>query len=267
MSLFKLKSPFLPAGDQPEAIKKLVNARPGRSTLLGVTGSGKTFTMANIIAQQNKPVVILSPNKTLAAQLYEEFSLFFPENKVCYFVSYYDYYLPESYLPAQDIYIPKETKINSEIERLRLEASASLINRQDTIVITSVSCIYSLGNPSDYKNLSLSLVVGQAISRQELLSKLVFIQYNRNDIERNSGTFSVIGNNIEVNLPYQKEKLRIELFGSKIEALSWVSKNENKVITDLDNTIIFPAKHFVMTPDKKDKAIESIQRELNAWCA
>src|SRR5580698_6041910 len=143
--LFKLHSPFLPAGSQPEAIKQLLKNRPGKSTLMGVTGSGKTFTLANVIAQQNKPVLVLSPNKTLAAQLYEEFSLFFPENKVCYFVSYYDYYQPESYLPAQDIYVPKETKINSEIERLRVEATASTVNRKDTIIVASVSCIYSLG--------------------------------------------------------------------------------------------------------------------------
>ena len=155
--LFKLHTPFTPAGSQPEAIKQLTAERPGVSTLIGVTGSGKTFTMANVIAKQNKPVLDLSPNKTLAAQLYEEFSLFFPENKVCYFVSYYDYYQPESYLPAQDIYMPKETKVNSEIERLRVEAAASIINRRDTIIIASVSCIYSLGNPADYRNLALSL--------------------------------------------------------------------------------------------------------------
>src|SRR3990167_3238284 len=149
MGIFKLHSPFKPAGDQPEAIKKLVKNLDGSSTLLGVTGSGKTYTMAQVIAKQDRPVLILSPNKTLAAQLYEEFSLFFPDNKVCYFVSYYDYYQPESYLPAQDMYIPKETKINSEIERLRIEATASIINRPDTIVIASVSCIYSLGNPSE----------------------------------------------------------------------------------------------------------------------
>src|SRR3989338_5636853 len=155
MKLFKLKAPFEPKGSQPEAIKQLVKARPGISTLMGVTGSGKTFTLANVIAQQNKPVLVLSPNKTLAAQLYEEFSLFFPENKVCYFVSYYDYYQPESYLPAQDIYVPKETKVNEELERLRVETTASIINRRDTIVIASVSAIYSLGNPFDYRELTL----------------------------------------------------------------------------------------------------------------
>src|SRR5579862_4353129 len=167
MSLFKLHTPFPPAGSQPEAIKQLLVHRPGTSTLLGVTGSGKTYTIANVIAKQNKPVLILAPNKTLAAQLYEEFSQFFPENKVCYFVSYYDYYQPESYMPAQDIYIPKETKVNSELDRLRLETTASVINRRDTIVIASVSSIYSLGNPNDYRTLAFSLKVGQTITRME----------------------------------------------------------------------------------------------------
>jgi len=262
MSLFKLHTPFPPAGDQVQAIKQLAQHRPGKSTLLGVTGSGKTYTIANVIAQQNKPVLILSPNKTLAAQLYEEFSLFFPENKVCYFVSYYDYYQPESYLPAQDIYIPKETKINSEIERLRIEASASIINRPDTIIIASVSCIYSLGNPSDYKNLAFKLFVGQEITRAELIRQLIFIQYVRNDIEKASGTFQVFGSTIEVNLPYQKEKLRIELFGSTVERLEWVTKHNNTVIQTLDNTLIFPAKHFVTTQEKKNSALRSIKAEL-----
>lgn len=264
MGIFKLKAPYKPTGSQPEAIKKLLSQRPGISTLMGVTGSGKTFTMANIIAQQNKPVLVLSPNKTLAAQLYEEFSLFFPENKVCYFVSYYDYYQPESYLPAQDIYIAKETKVNSEIERLRVEATASIINRPDTIVVASVSAIYALGNPQDYRDLAFSLKVGQKIKRQELLHKLVFIQYSRNDMERASGTFQVTGNTVEVNLPYQKEKLRIELFGDIIESLQWVGKENNNVLTELDNTLIFPAKHFVTTQEKKDAAIHSIKAELEA---
>lgn len=263
--LFKLHSPYSPSGSQPEAIKQLLTGRPGNSTLIGVTGSGKTFTMANVIAQQDKPVLILSPNKTLAAQLYEEFSLFFPENKVCYFVSYYDYYQPESYLAAQDIYIPKETKINSEIERLRVESTASLVNRRDTIIIASVSCIYSLGNPTDYKNLALSLKVGEKISRSELLHKLIFIQYVRNDVDRASGTMQVFGNTIEVNLPYQKDKLRIELFGDQIDGLQWISKHNNTVTMDLDNTIVFPAKHFVTTEAKKQSAMASIESELEQW--
>lgn len=265
MSLFKLHNPFPPAGSQPKAIAELTEGRPGTSTLLGVTGSGKTYTIANVIAQQSKPVLILAPNKTLAAQLYEEFCQFFPENKVCYFVSYYDYYQPESYMPAQDIYIPKETKINSEIERLRVEATASLINRQDTIVIASVSCIYSLGNPSDYRDLAVSLSVGQKISRAELLRQLIFIQYTRNDIEPAAGRFSVMGNTVDVHLPYQKDKLRIELFGDEIENLLWVSKHNNTVMRELDNTIIFPAKHFVTTEDRKESAIESIKTELENW--
>lgn len=265
MSLFKLHTPFEPAGSQPGAIEKLVEGRPGKSTLLGVTGSGKTYTIANVIAQQDKPVLILAPNKTLAAQLYEEFSQFFPENKVCYFVSYYDYYQPESYMPAQDIYIPKETKVNSEIERLRVEATASLINRQDTIVIASVSCIYSLGNPNDYRELAVSLCVGQEISRAELLRQLIFIQYTRNDVESASGRFQVFGNTVEVNLPYQKDKLRIELFGNSIESLSWVGKQNNEVLRELDNTIIFPARHFVTTQEMKDAALKSIEAELSEW--
>ncbi len=260
--IFKLHTPFPPAGSQPEAIATLCNGRPSKSTLLGVTGSGKTFTMAHVIANQNKPVLVLAPNKTLAAQLYEEFSLFFPENKVCYFVSYYDYYQPESYLPAQDIYVPKETKVNSEIERLRIEASASLINRQDTIVIASVSCIYSLGNPSDYRDLAFGLQINQTINRADLIHQLINIQYVRNEVETGPGTLQVRGNTIEVNLPYQKEKLRIELFGNTIESLQWVSKQNNTVVKNLDNTIIFPAKHFVTTTDAKERAIKSITAEL-----
>jgi len=265
MSVFKLHSPFPPAGDQPAAIAQLTAALPGKSTLVGVTGSGKTFTMAHVIASQDKPVLVLAPNKTLAAQLYEEFSLFFPENKVCYFVSYYDYYQPESYLPAQDIYIPKETKVNTEIERLRVEATASIINRPDTIVIASVSAIYSLGNPQDYRDLALPLHVGQSITRSELLHKLIFIQYQRNDVDKGSGTIQVLGNTVEVNLPYQKEKLRIELFGSTIEGLAWVSKLNNTVLMDLDNTLVFPAKHFVTTQEAKDAAIGSIRAELREY--
>lgn len=263
--LFTLHAPFVVSGDQPKAIKKLVESRPGKSTLLGVTGSGKTFTLANVIAQQDKPVLILSPNKTLAAQLYEEFSLFFPENKVCYFVSYYDYYQPESYLPAQDIYVPKETKVNSELERLRVEAAASMINRRDTIVIASVSCIYSLGNPADYRNLAVQLTVGQQISRKDLLQKLIFIQYVRNDVERVSGSIQVLGNTLEINLPYQKDKLRIEMLGNMIESMQWVSKQNNKIEMKLDNTVIFPAKYFVTPQDRINSALKSITSELQTY--
>lgn len=263
--MFKLHAPFSPAGDQPTAIAQLIKQRPGTSTLLGVTGSGKTFTIANVIAQQEKPVLILSPNKTLAAQLYEEFSLFFPENKVGYFVSYYDYYQPESYIPSQDLYIPKETRINSEIERLRIEATTSIINRRDTIIIASVSCIYSLGNPYDYKNLAFSIKIGQEISRAKLLYKLIAIQYTRNDIEKDAGTFQVYGPVIEIQLPYQKEILAIELEGTKIARITWNNKQNHKVLKELDSALIFPAKHFVTTEEKKIQAFASIRQELQDY--
>jgi excinuclease ABC subunit B len=263
MSLFKLHLPFKPAGDQESAIAQLSNHAGKKSTLLGVTGSGKTFTIANVIAKQDKPVIVLSPNKTLAAQLYEEFSLFFPENKVCYFVSYYDYYQPESYLPAQDIYIPKETKINPEIERLRMEAIASLMQRRDVIIIASVSCIYSLGNPVDYQEQAQPLKVGQNISRKDLLHQLIFMQYARNDVDRKSGTFSVQGNVIEVCLPYEKHtKLRIELFGDTIEQMSWIDKQNNHVLETISDTVIFPAKNFVTSQQVKNRALEQIHQEL-----
>jgi excinuclease ABC subunit B len=265
MSLFNIKTPFAPAGDQPAAIEKLINQRPGVSTLFGVTGSGKTCTIAHVIQNQKKPVLILAPNKTLAAQLYEEFSLFFPDNKVCYFVSYYDYYQPESYIPSQDVYIAKETKINPELDRLRVEASASLINRADTIVIASVSAIYSLGNPSDYRDLALSIQIKQTMDRDTLIHALLKIQYKRNDIERSVGTFQVIGNTIEVILPYQKEKLRIEIHKGLIDGIFWVDRMQNSVLMNLDNTIIFPAKHFVMPENQKEKALQTIEKELVEW--
>ncbi len=260
--MFTLHAPFKPAGSQPAAIKNLCSGRPGKSVLMGVTGSGKTFTLANVIAQYKKPVLVISPNKTLAAQLYEEFYQFFPENKVCYFVSYYDYYQPESYLPAQDIYIPKETKVNEEIERLRIEATASLMSRPDVVVVASVSCIYSLGNPADYRELALPLVVNEKISRQGLIHKLIFIQYERNDAKQQAGTFSVLGNTIDVYVPYYKHKLRIELFGDRIEEMFWVDRKNNNVIEKIDNIVVFPAKHFVTTQDKKHAALASIKQEL-----
>jgi len=262
LKTFKLSSVFKPTGSQPEAIKELNTKRPRKSVLLGVTGSGKTFTLANVIAQQNKPVIVLSPNKTLAAQLYEEFSLFFPENKVCYFVSYYDYYQPESYMPAQDIYIPKETKVNSEIERLRIEATASIINRRDVIIVASVSAIYSLGNPTDYRELAMSIKIGDKISRKELIEKLIFIQYKRNDVENVSGTFKVIGSTITINLPYMRDNLRIELLGDIVDVMEFVDKREHKVLSTLDNIIIFPAKHFLTTKAKQERAIAQMRADL-----
>jgi excinuclease ABC subunit B len=268
MSLFQLHKPFEPSGDQPGAIEKLVDGLGNPSTLLGVTGSGKTFTIANVIAKQDKPVIVLSPNKTLAGQLYEEFSLFFPNNKVCYFVSYYDYYQPESYLPAQDIYIPKETKINEEIERLRVDAAASIMQRKDVIVIASISCIYSLGNPEDFKNMALTLVVGAKYSRKELISKLLYILYDRNEVNKRFGTFQVYGNSIEVLVPYQKKrKLRIELFGDVIESILWLDSINNQVVQSVQQEVVFPAKNFVTTAEKKERAIGLIKKDLAKYVA
>jgi excinuclease ABC subunit B len=264
--LYTLESHFKPMGDQPDAIAQLVNSRPENVTLLGVTGSGKTFTIANVIAEQENPVLILSPNKTLAAQLYEEFSRFFPHNKVCYFVSYYDYYQPESYLPASDIYIPKETKINQEIDRMRIESVASAINRKDTIIVSSVSCIYSLGNPHDFKNLSFSLFKHQIINQEDIIKKLLKIEYSRNDFEKNlHGTFQVYPYAIEINLPYQKEIARIEYHDGIITHISWIHKETRLEIASLDDILIMPAKYFVTTDEKKENAIKSILSELESY--
>jgi excinuclease ABC subunit B len=263
--IFRLHAPFQPTGDQPQAIKKLTDSRPSNATLLGVTGSGKTFTIANVIASQSNPVIIISPNKTLAAQLYEEFSRFFPDNKVCYFVSYYDYYRPESYLPASDMYIAKETRINEEIDRMRIDSVAAAINRKDTIIICSVSCIYALGNPKDFKDLSFSLYLFQKISQKEVASALLEIEYQRNDIEKTKhGTFSVYAQAIEIILPYQKEIVRIEFSSDGIISyIGWLTKETKMEVNKLDSVLIMPAKYFVTTEEKKKKAIESIKKELS----
>lgn len=264
--VFDLVSEFKPTGDQPHAIKELVESRPENATLLGVTGSGKTFTIANVISQQKRQVIIISPNKTLAAQLYEEFYRFFPNNKVCYFVSYYDYYQPESYLPASDMYIPKETRINQEIDRMRIESVAASINREDTIIICSVSCIYALGNPNDFKELSLSLLKRQKISQLEIMQELLKIEYRRNDIEKTlHGTFQVYPQAIEIILPYQKEIVRIEFWNDSISYIGWLSKENRQEVLELDNILIMPAKYFVTTDEKKDKAIKSILKELDEY--
>jgi excinuclease ABC subunit B len=263
MNIFKIELPFQPKGDQPNAIKELSSERPSISTLLGVTGSGKTFTIANVIQETQKQTIIISPNKTLAAQLYEEFSLFFPKNKICYFVSYYDYYQPESYLPANDIYIPKETKINQEIDRMRIETAASIVNRKDTIVIASVSCIYSIGNPADFKDLAISISLKDKISQNNFMKKLIEIEYKRDDINKIHGTFQVFPETIEIILPYQREILKVEFLDNKIARISWLSKESREEIKILDNAIIFPAKYFVTTNEKKNKAIKSIAEEFD----
>ncbi|MFC1854636.1 excinuclease ABC subunit UvrB [Candidatus Dependentiae bacterium] len=260
--VFKLHSPFSPTGDQPSAIDSLLKSRPEKSLLLGVTGSGKTFSLANVIAKQNKQVLVLSPNKTLAAQLYEEFSLFFPENKVCYFVSYYDYYQPESYVPSSDTYIAKETKINDQIERFRIEATASLINRQDTIVVASVSAIYSLGNPADYKSQAFSIKIGDKIERKKLLEKLISIQYLRNDVERSSSTFQVHGGSVTINVPYLRDSVRVELFGDQVDSIEIVDRKNFSVKGRMDNVLIFPAKHFVVPEGRLEKVLLEIEGDL-----
>jgi len=262
---FKLVSKFKPAGSQPEAIKKLIKGIKNKEnfqTLLGVTGSGKTFTMANIIQEIQKPTLILAHNKTLAAQLYAEFKEFFPNNRVEYFVSFYDFYQPESYLPQKDQYIEKDSQINETIERMRLSSTTSLMSRKDTIIIASVSCIYGLGNPKNYKNMSLNLEVGEKFSRKELMHKLLDIQYERNDLELLSGRFRVKGDTIDIIPGYLKNIIRIELFGEEIERISEIDKNTGKTIEQLKYFPLFPARHFVTPLDAKYNAIASIKKEL-----
>jgi excinuclease ABC subunit B len=265
MKKFILQSDYTPCGDQPYAIDQLVKNYPGISTLFGVTGSGKTYTIANVIEKIQKQTLILSPNKTLAAQLYEEFVTFFPHNKVCYFVSYYDYYRPESYIPSSDIYTPKETRINQEIERMRVESIASLINRKDVIVIASVSCIYGLGNPLDYKMATVSIVLHQKIKQNEFIKQLLKIEYYRDDFEKKYGTFQVFPDVVEIVLAYQKEVLRVEFWNNTIERISWLHRENRNEIKILDNALIFPAKYFITSDEKKNKAIKSIEKELVEW--
>lgn len=262
---FKLISSFRPEGDQKKAIELLTNGLQRNlthQTLLGVTGSGKTFTMANVIAAHNKPTLIISHNKTLAAQLYGEFKQFFPENAVEFFISYYDYYQPEAYVPSTDTFIEKDSSINDEIEKLRLKATSSLLERRDVIIIASVSCIYGIGSPDDYKDMLLILEKGQLIRRQVILEKLVAIQYNRNDIDFKRGTFRVRGDIVDVYPAYDDYIIRIELFGDEIDQISYLEPVTNKIQARPPSTIIFPATHFVTTEHKLHQAILRIQAEL-----
>ncbi len=262
---FKLVSSFSPGGDQKKAIELLedgLNNGLKHQTLLGVTGSGKTFTMANLIAAYNKPTLIISHNKTLAAQLYGEFKQFFPENAVEFFISYYDYYQPEAYVPSTDTFIEKDSSINDEIEKLRLKATSSLLERRDVIIIASVSCIYGIGSPEDYKDMLLILEKGQMIRRQVILEKLVAIQYNRNDIDFKRGTFRVRGDIVDVYPAYDDYVIRIELFGDEIDQISYLEPVTNKIQAKPPSTIIFPATHFVTTEQKLHQAILRIQAEL-----
>jgi excinuclease ABC subunit B len=263
---FQLVSSFAPAGSQPEAIKALnkgLEEDRQYQTLLGVTGSGKTFTMANVIAASGKPTLVLAHNKTLAAQLYQEFCDFFPKNRVEYFVSYYDYYQPESYIPSKDQYIEKDSAINPRIEMLRLSTTASLSFRRDVIVVASVSCIYGLGNPENFRNMGFELAVGQKISRNEIMSRLLDILFERNDIELMPGRFRVKGDTIDIIPGYFNDIIRIELFGDEIERISEVDKNTGTRREQLKYFYVYPARHFVTPESARKTAIESIQEELS----
>lgn len=266
-TLFKLKSTYQPTGDQPQAIESLVNSyRQGQkqATLLGVTGSGKTFTMANIIANLNRPTLIIAHNKTLAAQLYSEFKEFFPENAVEYFVSYYDYYQPEAYVPSSNTYIEKDSSINEEIDKLRHSATAALAERKDVIIIASVSCIYGLGSPIDYQEMVISLRPGMIKEREEILQKLVAIQYTRNDLDFKRTTFRVRGDVVEVFPAGSSENaLRIEFFGDEVDRLTEINTLTGEIICELSHVAIFPASHYVIPEDKLQTAIGTIEQELD----
>ncbi|MFQ5709774.1 MAG: excinuclease ABC subunit UvrB [bacterium] len=265
MAKFQLVSDFKPTGDQPRAIAELTNGilrSEKHQTLLGVTGSGKTFTMANVIANVGMPTLIISHNKTLAAQLYGEFKGFFPNNAVEYFISYYDYYQPEAYVPSSDTYIEKDTSINDEIDRLRLKATSSLLSRDDVIIIASVSCIYGLGDPEDYKQELLILSREQHIDRQQILTRLVDSHYSRNDFDFTRGTFRVRGDVVEIFPAYEEEAVRIEMFGDEVEQISVIDTLTGEIIAQQNTVAIYPAKHFVTPYHKLERAILAIEEEL-----
>jgi excinuclease ABC subunit B len=272
MNRFKLVSEFQPKGDQPQAIEMLSEAvlkGVSHQVLLGVTGSGKTFTMANVIEKVQKPALVISHNKTLAAQLYGEFKELFPENAVEFFVSYYDYYQPEAYIPSTDTYIEKDTQINEEIDKMRHSATRSLLERNDVIIVASVSCIYGLGSPEAYHGMLLYLEKGMTISREEILSKLVEIQYERNDIDFHRGTFRVRGDIIEVFPAHEEYRaIRIQLFGDEVDAIAEIDPIRGKLIQPLDKVPIYPGSHYVTFPDRMQTAIQNIREELKervAW--
>lgn len=267
MDHFELVSKYKPTGDQPEAIHKLVDGVKNgdmEQTLMGVTGSGKTFTMANIIAELNRPTLVLAHNKTLAAQLCSEFKEFFPNNAVEYFVSYYDYYQPEAYIPTTDTYIEKDSAVNDEIDKLRHSATSALSERRDVIIVASVSCIYTLGDPIDYRNMVISLRPGMEKNRDELIAKLIEIQYERNDINFIRNKFRVRGDIVEVYPVYSNEiAYRIEFFGDEIDRISEINPLTGEIKTNLNHVAIYPASHYVVDQDKMEKAIEEIHNEMD----
>jgi len=263
---FKLHSPYPPLGDQPQAIEKLLKRlRTGEkhSTLLGVTGSGKTFTMANVIAALDRPTLILSHNKTLAAQLYSEFKQFFPENAVEYFVSYFDYYQPEAYIPRSDTYIEKDSSVNEEIERLRLSASAALLTRRDVLVVASVSCIYGLGSPEDYKDMVCPIAKGQMLTREIFLARIVEMQYERNDFQLTRGKFRVRGDTIELCPAYTEDAVRVEFFGDEIDRITRFDPISGETESTIEDLTIFAARHYVTPADKMRVAMGTIRAELD----
>jgi excinuclease ABC subunit B len=268
---FELVSRFQPAGDQPQAIDKLVRGfREGQRSqvLLGATGTGKTFTAANVVAQLNKPTLVLSHNKTLAAQLYKEFKAFFPHNAVHFFISYYDYYQPEAYIPQRDIYIEKDAMINENIDRLRLAATSALVSREDVLIVASVSCIYGLGSPSDYRAMMVRIVKKENLDRDTLLLRLVDIQYQRNDTSFERGKFRVRGDVIEIWPAHEEYGIRIELFGDEVEALAVINPTSGDVIKEVDEIYVYPAKHFVTPEERIRGAVQGIEQELQerlAW--
>jgi len=266
MSEFQLNSKFKPAGDQPQAIEKLVDglcANKRYQTLMGVTGSGKTFTMANVISRVNRPTLIISHNKTLAAQLYEEFKELFPENGVEYFVSYYDYYQPEAYIPQRDIYIEKDASKNNDLDRLRLSATTSLSRRSDVIIVASVSCIFGLGSPEDYKASVVAVRRGDVIERNELLGRLADLQYTRNDIDFQRGTFRVRGDVVELHPAYESFAVRFEFFGDEIERISYINPISGEILAMEEQVFIYPAQHYIMPAERISSAVESIKAELD----
>lgn len=266
MNKFKLKAPYKPTGDQPQAIEKLVKGfKEGNQfeTLLGVTGSGKTFTMANVIEKLNKPTLIIAHNKTLAAQLYGEFKEFFPENAVEYFVSYYDYYQPEAYVPSTDTYIEKDSSINDEIDKLRHSATAALTERKDVIIISSVSCIYGIGSPDDYRDMVLSLRPGMERDRDEVIRRLIDIQYDRNEMDFKRGTFRVRGDVIEIFPAASTDRaIRIEFFGDEVDRIAEIDTLTGEIKSTLEHIAIFPASHYVVAPEKMMEATKAIEVEL-----
>src|SRR5574341_664148 len=265
MSKFKLISDYKPQGDQPQAIEQLTEGvlRGDKfQTLLGVTGSGKTFTVANVIANVGKPTLVMSHNKTLAAQLYGELKGFFPKNAVEFFISYYDYYQPEAYVPATDTYIAKDTSINDDIDRLRLRATSSLMEREDVIIVASVSCIYGIGSPSEWKELLVTAAVGEERGRDALLEDLVRIQYRRNDVSLERGTFRVRGDTVEIFPAYDEQGVRIELWGDRVERIAKIDPVTGNAIRELPRCAVYPATHFVTQRPAVERAVAAIRAEL-----